>query len=336
MRDEGRLLRVVRMIFLFSALSAALGILQVYFPEQFMPPQFSTLGQQMNESWVESLTYQGADGRMIVRPPGLTDQPGGAATAGAIAAVLGLGLTLLQQQSRARYLPIAGTLLGLTALYLTQVRSLLLMCLGAFAMMAALSLRRGRVRAAAWLVGSGGVLVLASFVWATAVGGEQVESRYTDIAQKGAVQTFRENRGHFVSYTVGELLDEYPLGAGLGRWGMMYTYFGDPTDLASPPLYAEIQITGWLLDGGVPMWACYGGAITVAVLLAYRLTRQKRSAVVADLATVALGLMVLVIGMSFAGPVFNTQVGILFWFIVASLYGAGAGLLKRSPAPLPA
>ena len=123
-----------------------------------MPPQFSALGQQMNESWVESLTYQGADGRMIVRPPGLTDQPGGAATAGAIAAVLGLGLTLLQQQSRARYLPIAGTLLGLTALYLTQVRSLLLMCLGAFAMMAALSLRRGRVRAAAWLVGSGGAL----------------------------------------------------------------------------------------------------------------------------------------------------------------------------------
>ena len=84
------------------------------------------------------------------------------------------------------------------------------------------------------------------------------------------------------------------------------------------------------------MWVCYGGAITVAVLLAYRLTRQKRSAVVADLATVALGLMVLVIGMSFAGPVFNTQVGILFWFIVAALYGAGAGLLKRSPAPLPA
>jgi hypothetical protein len=40
-----------------------------------MPPQFSTLGLQMNGSWVESLTCEGADGRVIIRPPGLTDQP---------------------------------------------------------------------------------------------------------------------------------------------------------------------------------------------------------------------------------------------------------------------
>lgn len=332
-QEEGKLLRSVRMVFLLSALSASLGILQVYFPDRFMPPQFSALGLQLNESWVDSLTYEGAEGRMIVRPPGLTDQPGGAAIAGAMSAILGLGLTLLQGAPGGRLVPLAGTLIGLAVLYLTQVRSLLLMCIGAFAMMAVIMFRRGRVGATAWLVGGGGALVVASFLWATSVGGEQVEQRYTDITQRGAVQAFRENRGQFLSYTVGELLDEFPLGAGVGRWGMMYVYFGDPTDLASPPIHAEIQLTGWLLDGGVLMWVFYGGAVLVALISTYRLTQQRRSAPVADLATVVLAVLVLVVGMSLAGPVFNTQTGVLFWFLSGAMYGAGASLLRPAPRP---
>jgi hypothetical protein len=328
-QDEHRLLRAVRLVFLFSALSASLGILQVYFPERFMPPQFAALGLQLNESWVDSLTYEGADGRLIVRPPGLTDQPGGASIAGATSAILGLGLTLVQGAPGGRLVALAGTAVGLAVLYLTQVRSLLLLCVGAFVVMALVMFRRGRVGASAWLVGGGGALVVASFIWATSVGGEQVQARYTDITQKGAVATFRENRGHFLSYTVGELLDQFPLGAGVGRWGMMYVYFGDPANLNSPPIHAEIQLTGWLLDGGVPMWMLYGGAILAALSTAVRLAQQRASPLVADLATVCLALMVLVVGMSFAGPVFNTQTGILFWFLAAGLYGAGAGYLRR-------
>jgi hypothetical protein len=328
--DERRLLKAVRLVFLFSAFSASLGILQVYFPDRFMPPQFSALGLQLNEAWVDSLTYEGADGRLIVRPPGLTDQPGGAAIAGATSAILGLGLTLVQGWPGGRFVPLAGTAIGLAVLYLTQVRSLLLMVVGAFLVMALVMFRRGRVGAAAWLVGGGGALVIASFLWATSLGGEQVQARYTDIAQKGAMATFRENRGHFVSYTVGELLDQYPLGAGVGRWGMMYVYFGDPSNLSSPPIHAEIQLTGWLLDGGVPMWIFYGGAILAAIATAIRLSQQRASPLVADLATVVLAVMVLVVGMGFAGPVFNTQTGVLFWFLAAALYGAGAGFLRRA------
>src|SRR4051794_21727974 len=131
-RDEKRLLRIIRLVFLLNVLSASIGALQVYVPDVFLPPQFSALGIQLSASWVDELSYEGADGRTIVRPPGLTDQPGAASAAGAIAAVLGLGLTLLSRGTANRILGLGGAGLGLFALYLTQVRSLLLMCVVAF------------------------------------------------------------------------------------------------------------------------------------------------------------------------------------------------------------
>ena len=35
---------------------------------------------------------------------------------------------------------------------------------------------------------------------------------------------------------------EFPLGAGLGRWGMMHVYFGDPTLWQAPPIHVEVQL----------------------------------------------------------------------------------------------
>ena len=35
-----------------------------------------------------------------------------------------------------------------------------------------------------------------------------------------------------------------------------------------------------------------------------------------------LSVQVLVIGLCFTGPVFNTQMGIVFWLLSASVYGA--------------
>jgi hypothetical protein len=329
-RTEERLLKVVRLVFLLNVLSAGIGTLQVYFPDVFLPPQFSALGMQLSDTWVDELSYKGAGGRTIVRPPGLTDQPGAASIAGTIAAVLGLGLTLVSRGGIAmRGLGLGGATLGLFVLYLTQVRSLLLMCVASFVVMAALMFRRGRFAAATWLLTGGAALVLSAFLWAVSVGGERVEQRFTEMAQRGAMQTYRENRGHFLSYTVGELLDQYPIGAGVGRWGMMYIYFGDPTALAAPPIYVEIQPTGWLLDGGVPLWLCYGGAILAALATAWRLATQRFSPAVADLASLVLPVLLAVVGMGLASPIFNTQVGILFWFLVGSLYGAGSEFTRR-------
>ena len=58
-------------MFLLNVLSASVGALQVYFPDVFLPPQFSALGMQLSDTWVDELSYEGAGGRTIVRPPGL-------------------------------------------------------------------------------------------------------------------------------------------------------------------------------------------------------------------------------------------------------------------------
>lgn len=328
-----RMKRLLWAALVFNTIGAVLGVLQVYYPDQFMPPQFSTLGVRLNELYVESLTYVGRDGKLIVRPPGLTDQPGGAAVSGALTVVLGAGLSLVASTPAVRTVTLASVAFGLAAIYLTQVRSLLLLSVGSLALMSLVLFRRGQARLAGRIAATAAVLVVGSFLWARSIGGESVEQRFVGITKDGAVRTYQENRGGFVNQTFGEMLDQYPLGAGVGRWGMMNVYFGDLTK-EPPPIHVEIQPTGWLLDGGIPMWVLYGGAILQALLLAYRLSLRRLSGDLADVALIVLGVQVMIVGFGWAGPVFNTQLGILFWFCTSALYGASrehSGLERSAP-----
>jgi energy-converting hydrogenase Eha subunit E len=320
-RNVDTLRRLLWITFAFNLVGSVLGVLQVYYPDRFMPPQFSTLGTKMNEFYVESLTYMGPDGQLIVRPPGLSDQPGGAAVSGALTVVLGAGLSLAASTPAGRWATLAAVGIGLAAIYLTQVRSLLLMSIAALGVLALVLFRRGQARIASRVAITAGVLVIGSFLWARSLGGQAVEDRFASITQQGTMRTYQENRGGFVNETFGELLDQYPLGAGVGRWGMMQVYFGDlEKDL--PPIHVEIQITGWLLDGGIPMWVLYGGAIVLALLTAYTLSLSRASPALRDVALIVLSVEVLIVGFSWAGPAFNTQLGILFWFLASALYGA--------------
>lgn len=328
-RTRRQLEQLLFLAFIMNFASAGLGILQVYFPDRFMPPEFNRLGTQLNEFYVESLTYIGRSGQHIVRPPGLTDQPGGAALAGGITALLGLGLSLRTTKTLARFLFIGAAAVGLAVLYLTQVRSVLLMVIACIGMLSVNAFRQKQFASAVWIAGAGGGLLVAAFFWAASIGGDSVERRFLDIREQGALQTYQENRGGYVS-AIDELLDEYPLGAGVGRWGMMNTYFGDNSDPQSPPFHVELQLTGWLLDGGVPMWVFYGGAVMMSLLIAFGLARA-RQADIAGLATIIMPLLVFVAGMGMAGPVFNTQLGILFWVLIAALQGTNAAAHRYGP-----
>jgi hypothetical protein len=321
LRSRSQVERVFLVILILNAASAGLGILQVYFPDQFMPSQFSSLGMQLNDAYVDSQTYLGRDGRWVVRPPGLSDQPGGAAIAGSLAALLGLALSVRARTAARLIGAMASVALGLTVIYLTQIRSVLLMVIGAAALLCVLFLRQRRFAAAGWIAGTGGVLVVAGFLWAASVGGESVEQRFLGITEAGAVRTYQESRGHFLAYTVGELLDEFPIGAGVGRWGMMNTYFGDAANVRAEPIYVEIQLTGWLLDGGVPMWILYGGAIFLSLLGTFRLIRRNADPDVGHYASLVLAVQVLIVGMAMAGPAFNSQLGMLFWSCASAVHG---------------
>jgi len=319
--NEDRLIRLMWLVFAANMASAAIGLLQVYYPDTFLPPEFSSLAFQLNPEFLSGLRYIGADGRTIVRPPGLSDLPGGAAIAGTTGALFAFGFAVRPQQTYlSRVLYLACAFAGITVVYLAQVRSMLLMILGCMLAIAALRLRQGRIIQSWWIAAFAGALIVGAFTWAVSVGGDVVYERFFGIAETGVVQTFRDNRGSFLEYTLEEVFWEYPFGGGLGRWGMMSVYFAEPTNWLFPGLHVEIQPTGWLFDGGVLMWLLYGGGIIAAVYNTYR-TAIAHHGIVSDCAVMVLALQLLIVGLCFTGPVFNTQYGIMFWLMTALLAG---------------
>lgn len=336
-RTEAHIRRLIWIVFTSSALGAVLGILQVYFPERFLPPEFSSLAHSLNPDMIHALTYVGADGREIVRPPGLSDMPGGAAVAGMMTMVLGLSLGLGRGERwvvRAACLAVA--VAGMTALYLTHVRSLTLVAAASVGVFALMRLRQGRTVEGGLTLGVGLALVVGSYLWALAVGGEAVSDRFSGLANDGVIRVFQNQRGTFIRYTLSELLYQFPLGAGLGRWGMMHVYFGDPTLWQSPPIHVEVQLTGWLLDGGVPLWLLYGGALLMALHYSYRAAVRAPTPAAQDIATIVLGLQLTVVCLCLTGPVFNTQLGILFWAMTGALFGAATGPVENEDHELEA
>jgi hypothetical protein len=317
-----RLERLILLIFIGHVLSAALGLLQVYYPATFLPPQFNAFALRLNPDFVNMMTYAGTGDRLITRPPGLSDMPGGASISGTITALFGFALAMRQNQKSIWKAICAGlALIGITVVYLTQVRSMLLMILGGMLLIALIRLRRGHVVQSGWIATAAGGLVVGAFVWAVALGGESVSERFTGIVDEGMVHTYQQNRGIFLDYTFKELLFQYPLGAGVGRWGMMTLYFGESGNWQYPPLHTEIQPTGWLFDGGVLMWVFYPAALFVAARYAYKLATEPHG-VLSDYAEMVLAMQLLLIGLCLTGPVFNTQIGILFWLSTAILAGS--------------
>ena len=161
-------------------LSAAVGVLQVYYPDWFLPPEFSALARSLNPAIVDALSYVGPDGRSIIRPPGLSDLPGGAAVAGLTTVVLGIAYLGARGPSQARQdLSVGAVAVGMTALYLTQVRSLTVMAaFGCAGVGGSLRLRQAPILQGGWIA-SRRRLVAASFVWAAAIGGKTIEDRFS-------------------------------------------------------------------------------------------------------------------------------------------------------------
>jgi hypothetical protein len=330
-RSDARVLRMVWLLFAASFISSALGILQVYYPNTFLPPEFSSLGLEKNPEIISSLTYRGADGREIIRPPGLSDMPGGAAASAMVTVTLGLALAFRQGLGAMwRAGCVAAATIGMTALLLTQVRSLTLAAAASLCVFAALRFRQGRAGDALASLGVGAALVTGAAVWAVAVGGDALVNRFSGLVNDGVIHTFREHRGAYLTYTVSELLYEFPFGAGLGRWGMMHVYFGDPTLWQAPPIHVEIQPTGWLLDGGVLLWVAMGGALVMAIRTTY-LVAVHATGMLQDAATAIVCLQLTVLCLCLTGPVFNTQLGIQFWAVSGAVIGPLLAAQARVP-----
>jgi hypothetical protein len=189
-----------------------------------------------------------------------------------------------------------------------------------------------RMERAALIAALGVGAVVAAFVWATVVGGTSVSDRLLSLTEERADQVYLVNRGFFLEETINQIKD-YPNGAGLGRWGMMANYFGDPGILGSEILWVEIQPTAWLYDGGLLLliagYAALAGCFCVAAQIVYRSTDPQ----IADWAAVIVALDIAMAANTLTYPIFASQAGMTYLMLNGALYAA-ANYVKPAANPL--
>lgn len=319
--DERILARAMHVIWLFSITSAAVGVLQVYFPGTFEPPISTVLAKRTE--YLASLKIQLASGERVYRPMGLTDTPGGAAGAGMTAALFGTWVLLRSRGAGPKALAAAGIVIGMVCLFLCQIRALVVMTGISVLIFAAVLAGRGHLARLSAFATLFAFLVAGGFFWALIIAPEATTARLKTLAEENPTTVYYKNRGHFLERTFTTLLPQYPFGAGPGRWGMMFTYFGDPTNTEHGLLHAEIMWTGWLLDGGIALMIVYFLALVKCLVVSWRVANNRwdRGGVWIE-AAVLTGYNVGMTAVTFSYPLFVSQAGLEFWLFNALLYAA--------------
>ena len=327
---------LITILWLFYTASAVLGVLQAYFPGHFQPPLSAVLAAK-GSSRLAGLEIVLASGERVFRPMGLTDSPGGAAGAGLYAVLFGIGALMSTKPpfAGARLVAVGSMLAGLMCLYLCQIRSLVIMAGVCTLTLLAVLLMSGRLTKVVGLLGAVSVIVPGAFALALAIGGKAMTARLTTLVEADPGSVYYSHRGFFLEQTVEHDLPLYPLGAGLGRCGIAASYFGD----AVSNLWAEIQWTAWLYDGGVALILLYTGAILIASWGCLKIARRQGSAVDPSLslwAAVIFAYNVGALAVCFNYPVFEGTGGVEFWLLNAALlcaaHNAERGVLRSNPA----
>jgi hypothetical protein len=340
--DLSEMRRVLSLQWAFQSMSAAVGVLQVYFPDRF---QFhvSRVVEANGAGYLTMEHFRNAFGEMVYRPMGLTDSPGAAAAAGFIAVLFATAFFLLERRRWMQAVYVGTMLVGMAAIYLSQVRVMLLMELICMVTMVALltlragrgqDRRAGRMLSSRRLMALSGVMalvVVVGFTWAVAVGGTEISERANSLTASNPGEVYQQNRGRFLIYTIEDVLPEYPLGAGPGRWGMMAYYFGDPGSMRHPFLWSEIQWTGWLYDGGISLALLYALAIALAMRVAYRIALNQRFADLGALGAMVFAYDVSALAATFDGNYFTGGAGLDFWMLNAMLFNAAYHTFRTPP-----
>lgn len=322
--------RVLMIIWVFQTVSAMVGIVQVYFPGHF---QFAISSKALSEfGFLRGLGYKNGFGHLVLRPSGLTDVPGGAAFAGLLSAMLGMYFAVSDHRKWMQIAAPVTIFIGFAVVYLSMIKATLVMMVissvcfiflfGLYSQrarnLAGKRRRNNKMRMVA-VVFAGVVAVVVGFSWAASVGGSKVSGSARSLIDQDFGKLYYGERGRFLETTWNTLLPEYPLGAGLGRWGMMYAYFGDPGNADSPIIWAEIQWTGWLLDGGVPLVLVYTALLVQTIWFAFKVATRSSTGAPALFAVLMCAYGVGVLALTFDYPFFMSEGAIEFWVLNAML-----------------
>jgi hypothetical protein len=312
-----------------NTLSSIVGVLQVYYPGKFVFAVSTVI--ENNQFGGDNLLITLANGTQVYRPMGLTDVPGGAATSGLYALLFGIVIALKHKETILRILGIASGGLGLFCIYLTQIRSVLVLAAISMVFLAFVLLKTGQIARATAMISSVTGLFIGTFFWALAIGGQSTLQRIISLFASSPQEVYQQNRGYFLQSTVDGLLPKYPLGAGLGRWGIINNYFGDNTYWVSQPIYVEIQWTGWLLDGGVPLILAYTALLYVACQTAWNIAINRKLGDFALWGGLIFAYDIGVVALTFNYPIFISQGGMEFWLLNTALFVAAGSILGKKP-----
>jgi len=314
-RGPSHLNRLFWILLICNGINATVGILQVYNPAQWLPQEFSQLHIA---TYGHALSYMGADGRMIVRPPGLFDTPGAACGPGAVAAVLGLVFGLAPERSTPKRLLCLGlAFVGVAVIYFTQVRANFIVVLISASTFALVLFAKQRNHRAVVFLSLLVAIVIIALSFAVSLGGEEIQNRFGSLIMQDPLTVYQQNRG-IALQALPQLAFNYPLGAGLGRWGMAAHYFR----VGNSAFFAELQPNGWIIDGGILLLLGYAAALLTTLISEYRIAMYASDATLSDQAAIIVALNVGVFALVFSFVPFVSQVGIQFWFLAGALHGA--------------
>ncbi|GAC1447704.1 MAG: hypothetical protein NVSMB9_30180 [Isosphaeraceae bacterium] len=311
--------RLMAVLFLTNALSATLGLGQVFYPERLNPPVIPAMSGAFGG---EDMIYEAADGRKIMRPCGLTDSPGAAAPAGAAACLIGLCWALRPIAIWKRLACTALSFASVMVIYYTQVRSSLIMLGLCLVLLTVLQTLQGNVRNALALASGGAIMVVGSLFWVARTLGNRLIDRFAPIVSGDAGGFYYNSRGAYVEEALGRIVWEYPLGYGLGWYGMIYATFRDP--MRQSLVWAEVMISAWIFDGGILLLVAYGGALVAAVYDSLRIALTTPDRELAFWATVVVAFNLSIVANCFTYVTFLSSIGPQFWLLSAALHAADA------------
>jgi len=323
-----QLVRVLLFLLICNGINSIVGVLQVYDPDRWMPRELAAV---LTKSALGAATYIGPAGRRIVRPPGLFDTPGAVCSAGTLAALFGLILTLENIALWKRGVALGMAVAGVSVIYLSHVRISLVVAIAMMTVYVGMLIAQKQTKRVAGFATLAVALVGGGLLIATSLGGQSITDRFFTLVANDPRELYYQSRGKSVEYAFNNLLVNYPLGAGLARWGMMRFYFGDPGKFDSTELFAEVQPNAWILDGGVFLLVLYSIALGVTARYDVKLIKslENRSDRLWASAVVAANFGTLALIFTFVP--FGTAAGLQFWFLEGALHGALAHRI-RTPA----
>jgi hypothetical protein len=328
--DAKVFLGLIGFLWFFHSLSATVGVLQTLYPGRF-EMQRSTIIQSF--AYEEGLKITLADGSVIYRPSGLTDSPGGASSAGFLAYLFGMGFLATSRRFLIQLLAAPTIGIGVYCIYISQVRVnfiLAMICTIVF-VLGLLFLRRYSFASRIIVVLP--IAIGISSIAAFSVGGEQTIDRLMTLIEEDPQKVYASNRGRFLDETINYHIPDYPFGAGLGRWGMMRSYFGDEDNPRSTPIWVEIQFTAWVIDGGIPLLATYLLAVCMTLFLTLRDAIRCPDPWLSTWGLLVVGYDIAIFAAMFSYVPFIGQMGLEFWLFNSAYWVAVRNVGKNSEQP---